>query len=188
MSKKPEFVVTGLHIPAVHFWARVIVSPERLQQVKESILQCGQVLLNPGEVLQVDTQGGDEITNALTVTDNETSSLRATCLVAWNGRDDVTIYGDGTDFLAAVARTVEDVLLGNPGCSRGRGVNADDLLSIQVGDVQVFFPRKEEEEPADEPAEREELSSRKLPRGVKVSDEAESLRRAWIGGYGRGGR
>lgn len=162
MSKMPEFVVTGVHIPAVHFWARVLVSPERLQQVKESILRMGQVFLQPGDVLQVDTRpdvADAAIRRALTVADYDVETLRATCLVAWNELGgDITIYGDDADHLAAIAQPVGRALAGEPTVSlRGVGtsLHSESLNSIRVGDVEVFFARKDREEPEDEPAAKD---------------------------------
>ncbi|WP_198580331.1 hypothetical protein [Methylorubrum sp. DB1722] len=179
----------GVHVPAVHFWARVLVTPERLHQVKERVLRTGQVFLQPGEVLQIDTRGsgdGDEIAPAVTVTDYDPGTPRSTCLVAWNDRDDVTIYGDETDTLAALAGPVSDALAGIrlPGRD-GPGVtlNAELLRSVRVGNVHVSFPRKDREEPeTDEPAEQEEeLSETDLMLALKTM-RVEKLRRA------RGGR
>lgn len=161
MARTPEFVVTGLHVPAVHFRARVLVTPERLQQVKEGALQRGQIFLNPGEVLQIDTRPDDVATSprrALTVKDDDAKTLRAMCLVAWNELGgDITIYGDDADRLASIAQLVGDALSGEPcGGIRGLGawLHASHLTSIQVGDVHVFFPRRGEEEKfeTDEPA------------------------------------
>ncbi|KQO91639.1 protein of unknown function [Methylorubrum extorquens] len=147
MARVPEFVVTGVHIPRVHFWARVLVEPERLQQVKDLALRQGQIFLNPGEVLQVDTSGTRERERALTVSGFETDTPRLTCLVAWNEiAGDITIYGDDTDDLPVIARSVEIALTGMAAAQGGVALRFEGLTSIQVGDVQVFFPRKEVEE------------------------------------------
>lgn len=56
MSRKPEIVVTGLHVPNVHLWARVLVSPDRLAAAKESIIHRGAVHLSRWDVLEIETE------------------------------------------------------------------------------------------------------------------------------------
>ncbi|MCG5246854.1 hypothetical protein LPC10_17795 [Methylorubrum sp. B1-46] len=187
MAKKPDFVVTGVHIPKVHFWARVLVTPERLQQVTDLALRQGQVFLNPGEVLQIDTRIGDdsapaETIRTFTIRDYEADTPCATCLVAWNGTaGDITMYGDDADILACLASSANGLFSGATRMVEDDGfaLNSDLLSSIKVGDVQVFFPRKAREEPEDEPAENDpDLYPSRLsaggnlraPRGVKVAD------------------
>jgi len=67
MSKAPEFVVTGLHMPGVQFSARVLVSPERLSKVKENILHFGSVCLQRGERLEIETRCGESLGLAVSV-------------------------------------------------------------------------------------------------------------------------
>ena len=156
MAKTPEFVVTGLHVPKVHFWARVLVAPERLQRVKHGILTMGQVFLKPGERLEIDTCPGEDIERALTAGDPDTKPPFGPCLAAWNGTGDVTVYADDADHAAAIAEPVTTALVTRQPFERmDRAVwlHSDRIASIRVGDVHVYFERSEDrakEGPADE--------------------------------------
>ncbi|KQU31077.1 hypothetical protein ASG63_16390 [Methylobacterium sp. Leaf94] len=153
MSKAPEFVVTGVHVPQVDFWARVLINPERLQQVKHSILTLGQVYLQPGEVLEVDTRSKEDIERAMTVMHPRAGRLVGACLVAWNEiKSDVTVYGSNSDRIASVADCVVSALSGRTGPFKWDRKNqaillhSDHLDSIRVGSVHVHFDRAEDPE------------------------------------------
>lgn len=166
MAKTPEFVVTGVHVPGVHFCARVLVAPERLQRVKSSILRMGFVHLRPGEVLEIDTRVGEDLSRAVTAGDPDAKAPLGACLAAWNGADDITVFADDADHVAAIAEPVRAALLDRQPdelISRAVWLHCDRIASIRVGGVQVFFDRSEDrkkegpspEEPADdEPAPR----------------------------------
>ncbi|TXN47345.1 hypothetical protein [Methylobacterium sp. WL7] len=184
MSKAPEFVVTGLHVPKVHFWARVLVGPDRLAQVREGILHRGNVYLDRGDILEIETECGDEKGLALRVNthpDDGRIDLLPTgfCLVAWNGvAGDINIYGDNQDEFAAMYAPILDALLYRDRVGRGHGfLDANKITSIVVGGVTVFFERdgtKDEAEPDDD---RDEAYRASIGRqaGLKAALAAEKL-------------
>ncbi len=147
MAKTPEFVVTGVHVPGVHFCARVLVAPERLQRVKSSILRMGFVHLRPGEVLEIDTRVGEDLSRAVTAGDPDAKAPLGACLAAWNGTDDITVFADDADHVAAIAEPVRAALLDRQPdelISRAVWLHCDRIASIRVGGVQVFFDRSED--------------------------------------------
>ncbi|MBO1022076.1 hypothetical protein IPV08_19140, partial [Methylobacterium sp. SD274] len=187
MSKKLEFMVTGVHVPKVCFSARVLVSPDGLQQVKASALDMGQIYLRPGEVLEIDAQDVDGVRQAVRVSDPHAKSTRDACLFGWSEfAGDVTIYADETDLLARIAYLVPAALRGQgpqhkgaEGESGGVFLDAKHLNSIQVGGVQVFFNRareKEEDEPEGEPKGKKRTfdyeadADLKAPPGISIRD------------------
>lgn len=144
MSKAPEFVVTGMTVPSVRFWARVLVRPHRLQDVKQSIIWHGRAVLQPGELLQIDTDPGDGIERAVTVGDPDAKRPWGHCIVAWNEIADVTVYGDDGDHLAAITEPVVDALVDrNPRelITKEIWLHSDRIDSIHVGGVHVHFDR-----------------------------------------------
>ena len=156
MAKTPEFVCTGLHLPRVHYWARVLVTPERLQRVKHGILTMGHVCLKPGERLEIDTCPGDDIERALSAGDPDTKAPLGACLVAWNGTEDITVYADDADHVAAISEPVTMALVTRQPhelITKEVWLHSDRINSIRVGGVQVSFDRSEDRAkkgPADE--------------------------------------
>ena len=147
MAKAPEFVCTGVHLPKVHYWARVLVAPERLQRVKHGILTMGYVCLRPGEVLEIDTRAGDDLGRAVTAGDPDAKAPLGACLVAWNGTEDITVFADDAHHEAAIAEPVRAALLDRQPdelISRAVWLHCDRIASIRVGGVQVFFDRSED--------------------------------------------
>ena len=124
MQTTPEIVGTGLHVPKVHFWARVLVRPDRLQQVKHNILTMGLVFLKPGEVVEIDTRPGDDMKHAMTVGDHGATKPFPACIVTWNEIvGDITIYADDAAHLAAIADPVATAL----------AHDADEFINSQEG-------------------------------------------------------
>lgn len=157
MPRTPEFVVTGLHVPKVHFWARVLVRPDRLQQVKHSILTMGQVFLQPGEVLEVETRPKEDIERAMTVSDYDAERPWGACIVAWNETaGDVIVYGDDADHIAAIAEPVAEAMAGygrQAHVDPGVYLDCNRISSIRVGDVHVYFERETKADTEKEPNE-----------------------------------
>lgn len=148
MSRKPEIVVTGVHVPGVHLWARVLVRPDRLQQVKHSILVMGRADLQPGEILEIDTDPGEGPEQAVTVGDPGAERPWGPGIIAWNEfRADVTIYADDVDHLAAISEPVVTALFGRAPrelLTKAVWLHSDRIDSIHVGGVHVHFERAED--------------------------------------------
>lgn len=182
MSKAPEFVVTGLHVPSVHSWARVLVTPDRLSEVKESVLHRGSVHLHRGDVLEIETECGSErglAIRANTRTDMGFELLHpGFCLVAWNGiAGDISVYSDNDDELAAMYVPIVDALFHRDRVVVGPGfIDADRITSIVVGGVTVFFEREASAKPEGGP-DQDDLyrSSMWRQHELKAALEAERL-------------
>lgn len=148
MSKAPEIVVTGLLVRDVHLWACVLVRPERLQDVKHSIVTMGRADLQPGEILQIDTNPGEGIERAVTVGDPGAERPWGPGIVAWNEfRSDVTIYADDVGHIAAISEPVVTALIGRGPfelMSKEVWLHSDRIDSIHVGGVHVYFDRSED--------------------------------------------
>lgn len=184
MSKAPDVVVTGLHVPQVRVWARVLVSPERLAEVKESILHRGTAHLDRGDILEVETACGDEKGLALRVNihakgGNFELLPAGFSLVAWDGiAGGISVFGDNQDELAAMYGPVLDALLYRERVVVGRcNLDADTITSIVVGGVSVTFERdgtKDEAEPDDD---RDEAYRASMGRQAELKQalEAEKL-------------
>ena len=187
MSRKPEIVVTGLHVPNVHFWARVLVSPDRLSAAKESIIHRGAVHLGRGDVLEIETECDDEKGLALRVNAHLNGGHvdllpSGFCLAAWNGiAGSINIYGDNQDELAAMYGPILDALLYR-GRARGGAVyiDADKIDSIVVGGVTVFFERDGVKDEVEADGEQDQdaayLASVKRQKELRTALAAERLR------------
>lgn len=188
MSKAPEFVVTGVHVPKVRFWARVLVRPDRLQQVKQSILRMGRAHLRPGEVLEVDTMPGDEIEEAMTVMHRDVDRLTGACIVAWNETGDVTIYSDDADRVAAITAPVTIALVDRDPhelLTKAVCLHCETIDSIHVGSVHVHFDRPDEAKAPREDDAVEDIKLRPgteftLPPGTLIGVASEEEMDEWL--------
>lgn len=188
MAKAPQLVVTGVHVPMVRFWAQVLVSPDRLQDVKHSILQQGSVVLRHGEVLEIDTMPGDETEEALTVRHGEVERLTGASLVAWNQTGDVTVYSHDADRVAVLTDPIRIALVDREPdelLTKAVLLHCETIDSIQVGGVHVYFDRIVET--YDDVAPKDDLAEEGDPEdeayrasmgrqaGLKAALEAEKL-------------
>lgn len=179
MAKAPQFVVTGVHVPQVRFWARVLVSPDRLQDVKHGILLQGHVVLRHGEVLEIDTMPGDEVEPAMTVRHGEVERLTGASLVAWNDTGDVTVYSDDAGRVAVLTDPIRIALVDREPdelLTKAVLLHCETIDAIHVGGVRVYFDRVVETYDDDaDPEDEAYRASMGRQAGLKAALEAEKL-------------
>lgn len=165
MSKKREFVGTGLHYPMVHLWARVLVQPDRLAGERQRALNTVTIYLVEGDRLEVDARGMDDgyekpkTVRAFNAVFPDYHGETPFGLIAWNQRDaDVTVYGRDVEAIQNLANPLRETLYGvttvtgrDPTTVSRRpavSVDANSLVSIQIGDVLVCFDRSDDRKKA----------------------------------------